>query len=46
LEGKGSITIPFLDAEVNIIPFQAWRSPEVSRKLKLPDFKTIGKLMW
>jgi hypothetical protein len=24
------------------IPLQAWTSPEVSRKLRLPDFKTIG----
>jgi len=24
------------------IPLQAWRGPEVSRRLRLPDFKTIG----
>ena len=24
------------------IPLQAWTGPEVSRRLKLPDFKTIG----
>jgi len=24
------------------IPLHAWTSPEVSRKLRLPDFKTIG----
>jgi hypothetical protein len=24
------------------IPLQAWRSPKSSRKLRLPDFKTIG----
>jgi hypothetical protein len=24
------------------IPLQSWRGPEGSRKLKLPDFKTIG----
>jgi hypothetical protein len=24
------------------IPLQAWTSPEVSRRLRLPDFKTIG----
>jgi len=24
------------------IPLQAWTSPEGSRRLKLPDFKTIG----
>jgi hypothetical protein len=25
------------------IPKQAWRGPESSRKLRLPDFKTVGK---
>jgi hypothetical protein len=25
-----------------IIPLQAWRGPEDSRRLRLPDFKTIG----
>ena len=24
------------------IPFKDWTGPEVSRKLKFPDFKTIG----
>jgi hypothetical protein len=24
------------------IPLQAWRDPEGSRRLRLPDFKTIG----
>jgi len=24
------------------IPLQAWNGPEGSRKLRLPDFKTIG----
>jgi len=24
------------------IPLQAWTVPEVSRRLRLPDFKTIG----
>jgi len=24
------------------IPLQAWTSPEGSRRLRLPDFKTIG----
>jgi hypothetical protein len=28
--------------EGKIIPLQPWREPEGSRKLKLPDFKTIG----
>jgi len=30
-EGKGTA-----------IPLQAWTGPEVSRRLRLPDFKTIG----
>jgi hypothetical protein len=25
------------------IPLQAWRDPERSRSLRLPDFKTFGK---
>jgi hypothetical protein len=25
-----------------IIPLQAWRSPEGSRRLRFPDFKTVG----
>jgi hypothetical protein len=24
-------------------PLQAWTAPEVSRKLRLPNFKTVGK---
>jgi len=24
------------------IPLQAWRAPEVSRRLRLPDFKKVG----
>jgi len=28
------------------IPLQAWRGPECSRRLKLPDFKTIGTWRW
>jgi len=27
---------------VKAIPLQAWAGPEGSRKLRLPDFKTIG----
>jgi hypothetical protein len=26
------------------IPLQAWTGPEDSRRLRLPDFKTIGRL--
>jgi len=28
------------------IPFQAWTGPENSRRLRFPDFKTIGTLWW
>jgi hypothetical protein len=24
------------------IPLQTWRGPEVSRRLRLPDFKAVG----
>ena len=28
------------------IPLQAWTGPESSRRLRLPDFKTVGTLRW
>jgi hypothetical protein len=28
------------------IPLQAWTGPEGSRRLSLPDFKTLGTLRW
>jgi len=28
------------------IPLQAWTGPEGSRRLRLPDFKTIGTWRW
>jgi hypothetical protein len=28
--------------QVKAIPLQAWAGPEGSRRLRLPDFKTIG----
>jgi len=28
------------------IPLQAWTDPEGSRRLKLPDFKTISTWRW
>ena len=28
------------------IPLQPWKGPDGSRKLKLPDSKTIGTLNW
>jgi len=29
-----------------LIPLQAWTDPEGPRRLRLPDFKTIGTLRW
>jgi len=29
-------------AKGKAIPLQAWTGPEGSRKLRLPDFKTVG----
>jgi len=31
-----------LDLKVKAIPLQAWIGPEVSRRLRLPDFQTVG----
>jgi len=28
------------------IPLQAWTGPEGSKKLRLPDFKTVGTRKW
>jgi hypothetical protein len=28
------------------IPLQAWAGPEDSRKLRIPDFKTVGTYRW
>jgi len=32
----------FKDTKGKAIPLRAWRGPEGSRRLRLPDFKTIG----
>jgi hypothetical protein len=29
-----------------VIPLQAWTGPKDSRRLRIPDFKTIGTLGW
>jgi len=36
------ILILFIIYKGKAIPFQAWTGPEGSRRLRLPDFKTIG----
>jgi hypothetical protein len=28
------------------VPLQAWTGPEGSRRLRLPDFKTLGTRRW
>jgi len=38
LRRKKQFSIDYLKA----IPLQAWTGPEGSRRLRLPDFKTIG----
>jgi len=32
--------------ELKAIPIQGWIGPEGSRRLRLPDFKTVGTIMW
>jgi len=34
-----------MDVEGTEIPIEAWTGLEVSRSLRLPDFKTIG-ILW
>jgi hypothetical protein len=47
MDGQKTVTGCFLFAiskllKGNAIPLQAWRVPEYSRRLRLPDLKTIG----
>jgi len=35
-----------LNGKREAIPVQAWTGPEGSRRLRLPDFKTVGTLRW
>ena len=35
-----------LASKSKAIPLQAWAFPDVSRRLRLPDFKTIGTWRW
>ena len=37
-----AVLIPINASKVKATPLQAWRSHEVSRSLRPPDFKTIG----
>ena len=46
LFGSSFYLFTFIDLKVKgkgkAIPLQAWRGPEGSRRLRLPDFKTVG----
>jgi hypothetical protein len=42
VKGEISVFISLL-VKGKAIPLQAWTGPEGSRRLRLPDFKTIGK---
>ena len=38
-----SLLLENIKGKGKAIPLQAWTGPEVSRRLRLPDFMTIGK---
>jgi hypothetical protein len=40
------INIFIEDTKGKAIPLQAWTGPEGSRRLRLPDFKTMGTSRW
>jgi hypothetical protein len=42
LKGAGSNLFKTGKGKGKAIPLQAWRGPEGSRRLRLPDFKTVG----
>jgi hypothetical protein len=39
---KIPIEINFMYLKGRAVPLQAWTGPEGSRRLRLPDFKTVG----
>jgi hypothetical protein len=39
-------TVKLLQSKANAIPLLAWAGPKGSRRLRLPDFKTIGTWRW
>jgi len=43
---KGSKYSEWVKGKGNEIPLQAWTDPEGSRRLRLPQFKTIGTWRW
>jgi hypothetical protein len=40
--GNGVIIAVNYNSKIKAIPLQAWTGPKGSRRLRLPDFKTIG----
>jgi hypothetical protein len=40
------LSLPRLKVKGKPIPLQSWTSPEGSRRLRLPDFQTIGTWIW
>jgi len=42
MEAAGSSETSVLNLLGKAIPLQAWTGPKSSRRLRLPDFKTIG----
>ena len=45
-EEKNVIYIYIYTGKGKAIPLQSWTDPEVSRSLRLPDFKKISTLRW
>ena len=41
-ETRRSINNRIIKRKAKSIPLQAWTGPEGSRRLRLPDFKTVG----
>ena len=37
-----AVVLTLVKGKSKAIPSQAWTSPEGSRRLKFPDFKTVG----
>jgi hypothetical protein len=46
LYGAEVVVFSEINKEGKVILLQAWTGPESTRRLRLPDFKTIGTLMW
>ena len=41
-DGRKKLKLVERNVKGKAIPLKAWTGPEVSRRLRLPDFKTIG----